>query len=225
MTSMSVFLTTLASTWHTLLPTTALLRPPQTPQNPSLTAKIANLHVHPTLETLLHILNHDLPSAHFLVRHMQAPPAVEGMLLHSILHRAEGDFRNARLWAGDVVDACEGFVPKHRGEGRRLGEEVLGKIEAGKGMDAVSLVEYVYGEEGPGGLIDAVEKWRKDGEGEEREIEERIRKECERLLEWCRSKFGEGEWLDASEAWVRHSDEVREISGEMVTGGKGFRKF
>lgn len=39
----------------------------------SLSSSIAALSLHPTLEALLHILNNDLPSAHFLVRHMQSP--------------------------------------------------------------------------------------------------------------------------------------------------------
>ena len=52
---------------------------------PELSAKIAALEVHPTLEALLHILNDDLASAHFLVRHMEVrlavPPASETRLL------------------------------------------------------------------------------------------------------------------------------------------------
>jgi hypothetical protein len=47
---------------------------------PALTSSISALELHPTLEAALHLLNGDLPSAHFLVRHMQGPPAVEGML-------------------------------------------------------------------------------------------------------------------------------------------------
>lgn len=44
----------------------------------ALTSAIAALQLHPTLEAAFHLLNADLPSAHFLVRHMQSPPAVEG---------------------------------------------------------------------------------------------------------------------------------------------------
>ncbi|KAL9097772.1 MAG: hypothetical protein Q9165_000098 [Trypethelium subeluteriae] len=77
---------------------------PISPQKPDavLTPAVSSLQLHPTIEALLHLLNSDLPSAHFLCRHMQAPPAVEGMLLHAILHRIEGDWNNSRAWVGDV---------------------------------------------------------------------------------------------------------------------------
>jgi hypothetical protein len=45
------------------------------------------------------------------------------------------------------------------------------------------------------------------------------------VLMWCRDKFGEGEWKDASSAWVKNSEEVSEMSKDMVSGGKGFREF
>lgn len=73
------------------------------PHHPDLTAAIASLQLHPTLETLLHILNADLAGAHFLVRHMQSPPAWEGMALHALLHRYEGHISNARAWYTDIA--------------------------------------------------------------------------------------------------------------------------
>jgi hypothetical protein len=214
---------TLLSIFSTLLPHTSLVHPPKKPQHAALTATIADLHVHPTLEALLHILNHDLPSAHFLVRHMQAPPAVEGMLLHGILHRAEGDMPNARAWVGDVGDACEGYQPKKKGEGEKLDEGVAKQVGGGKR----TLVEFVYGGEDPTALVDAVEVFRgkKAGAGEEERLEKRIREEAERILEWCKGKFGAGEWKDATKAWVKNSEEISKISGDMISGGKGFRKF
>jgi hypothetical protein len=220
---------TLNSIAHTLLKSTTLARPPKKPQHTSLTPQIADLHVHPTLEILLHILNHDLPSAHFLVRHMQAPPAVEGMLLHGILHRAEGDMPNARAWVGDVGDACRGFVPKHKDDGKKLDPEVMGRVGGGKDVEG-TLVEFVYGEEDPKGLIDDVETFRgkkaaESPQSEEEALEKRIRKEAERILEWCKRKFGEHEWKDATGAWVKNSEEISKISGDMVSGGKGFREF
>ncbi|KAK5410595.1 hypothetical protein LTR90_008178 [Exophiala xenobiotica] len=92
------------------------LTPPSTPHTPlSLPVSpakphipshaISSLQVHPVIEAALHLLNLDLPSAHFLVRHMQAPPAWEAMYAHGILHRLEGDIDNARAWYGDVKDA------------------------------------------------------------------------------------------------------------------------
>ncbi|KAI4246445.1 MAG: hypothetical protein LQ352_006388, partial [Teloschistes flavicans] len=81
------------------------LLPPGKPHSRVLTSSISALSLHPTLETALHILNTDLPSAHFLVRHMQSPPAYEGMFLHGILHRIEGDYDNARAWYSNVADS------------------------------------------------------------------------------------------------------------------------
>ena len=161
---------------------------------------------------------------------MQAPPAVEGMLLHAILHRCEGDMGNARAWAGDVEDACEGWVPKKKGE-ERLEKEVAQGCK-GKNEEQ-SLVEFVYGEGSKGieGLIVDVEsaRGRKDSgagtEVDETELEERIRTELGRVLEWCKKKFGDGAWMDASQAWVRHSEEVRQQSENMVSGDQGWRKF
>jgi hypothetical protein len=190
--------------------------------------------MHPTLEAALHILNADLPSAHFLVRHMQAPPAVEGMLLHAILHRCEGDIENARAWAGDVKDACEGWIPKKRGV-ERLDTDVAQSCNGDNGCENVdaekSLVEFVYGQgDGMEGLITDIERVRRRkgsgaGSEEEMELEERIRKELERVLEWCKKKFGDGAWIDASQAWVRHSEEERQKAENMVTGDQGWRKF
>lgn len=80
---------------------------PVSPRKPILasSSRISELSLHPVLESLLHILNLDLPSAHFLLRHMQAAPAYEAMYLHGILHRIEGDLDNARAWYGDVQDS------------------------------------------------------------------------------------------------------------------------
>lgn len=197
----------LQSLLQTLLPSTRLANPPHHSTYPDLTATISALQLHPTLEAALHLLNSDLPSAHFLVRHMQAPPAVEGMLLHGILHRAEGDFDNARAWLRDVQDACEGWVPKRKDSGEKLDDEIVAKMGGGKGVEG-SLVEFVYGGEGMGRLVDDVEAFRK-GKGdrkEEKELEDRGRKELERAVEWCLGKFGEGRWVDARRAWVGNSE-------------------
>lgn len=212
-----------------LIANTSLIQAPKKPQDARLTATIADLHVHPTIEALLHILNHDLPSAHFLVRHMQAPPAVEGMLLHGILHRAEGDFNNARAWISDVSDACDGYQPKHREGGQRLDSEVAEQVRS-KSHISDSLVKFIYGDDDATHLVDDVEAFRGKRqshmrEDEERQIEQRIRNEAERVLDWCRSKFGGGVWADATKAWVKNSEEINKINGDMVSGGKGYRSF
>ncbi|KAF2016418.1 hypothetical protein BU24DRAFT_481039 [Aaosphaeria arxii CBS 175.79] len=225
---------TLTSLLTHLLPHTTLLHAPS-PSSPSahLTSTISSLQLHPTLEAALHLANADLPSAHFLVRHMQAAPAVEGMLLHAILHRCEGDFANARAWLGDVGDVCAGWVAKKKGV-ERLGEDMMGRVKL-EGEER-GLLGFVYGEGSEDGgerLVDDVEGFRerckgrkgREGEKEEDEIEGRIRRELEMVVEWCRGKFGDGRWVDASSAWVRHGDEVRQVAEDMVSGNKGFRKF
>lgn len=162
---------------------------------------------------------------------MQAPPAVEGMLLHAILHRCEGDFANARAWIGDVDDACAGFLPKHRTEGQKLDEEVWGEVKRCNVEDGeVGLVGFVYGEVGVEGaleLVDDVEYFRKrkGGSGERGSLEGTVREEIERVVEWCVGKFGAGEWSDASSAWTKNSEEVQKMSDSMVAGGKGYREF
>ena len=226
---------TLDSIARTLISNTNLVHAPKKAQDAKLTAAIADLHVHPAIEALLHIANHDLPSAHFLVRHMQAPPAVEGMLLHGILHRAEGDFNNARAWISDVSDACEGYQPKKKEEGQRLAAEIAKQV-SNSCYASSSLVKFVYGDQDPVALINHVEAFRgkkssggkKSSEGKEKEgeaLEEQIRKEAESVLEWCKSKFGEGAWGDATKAWVKNSDDINKISSDMVSGGKGYRRF
>ncbi|KAJ4289728.1 hypothetical protein N0V90_011058 [Kalmusia sp. IMI 367209] len=218
---------TLPAILTTLLSTTRLAHPPSHATHPSLTSAISSLLLHPTLEATLHILNGDLPSAHFLVRHMQAPPAIEGMLLHSILHRCEGDMQNARLWASDVRDAGEGWVPKHKGE-KKLEAEVVDRIGGKENDEHSNVVEFVYenDKEEMERLIDDVGKIRTERRSQgEAELENRIRNELEKVLEWCRRKFGDGEWLDASAAWVKDSEDLRRKGEDMVSGGKGWREF
>jgi hypothetical protein len=101
------------------------------------------------------------------------------------------------------------------------------------GVRGMSLMEYVYGDdEGGDGsrLTDDVEAFRKKTSGlrtkeEEEALEKRMRSELERVLMWSREKFGEGEWKDATSAWVKNSEEVSQMNADMVSGGKGFREF
>lgn len=171
------------------------LTPPAKPTSPILTAQISSLSLHPSLEAALHILNNDLPSAHFLVRHMQAPPAYAGMFLHGILHRVEGDYDNARAWYKNVA-----------------GSEVFDEVWEG-------------GEGEARGFIGRVEGFVKKGEGEREGLERESLREIEAVVEYCRRKFGEGVMLDATEAWVRPGEGHRKMGEEMVSGGKGYRKY
>ena len=78
---------------------------------------------------------------------MQSSPAYEGMFLHGILHRVEGDYDNTRAWYSNVrdsevfmhawkygeeearafIDRVEGFVKKNQEE---LEKESLREIKA-----------------------------------------------------------------------------------------------
>lgn len=151
----------------------------QSPHDPSLSAPIADLHVHPTLEALLHVLNNDLSSAHFLVRHAQSPPAYESMLIHGVLHRIEGDYDNALAWYGNVEDSevfrsvwpdglegARGYVEKLKG--RKKGDRDEGLREESE-REIMALIEFAKGKFGTGVLRDGTEAWVEPSE-EIREI-------------------------------------------------------
>lgn len=137
---------------------------------------------------------------------MQAAPAYEGMYLHGILHRIEGDYDNARAWYGDVADSD---VFRH----------VWGEKDGGK--------------EGALGFVGKVEKLRKmkgKGEGEEGRqergvLERESARELRGVVEWCVGRFGTEAWSDASGVWTRPDEEHRKVGNEMVSKGKGYREF
>ncbi|CAJ2513274.1 Uu.00g013930.m01.CDS01 [Anthostomella pinea] len=185
--------THLTTTYHyPVLPSPSL-----SPHEKSLTHSISCLSIHPTLEALLHILNADLTSAHFLCRHMQNEPAWEAMYIHGLLHRVEGDYRNAEAWYGNVADS-----------------EVFRSCWPGPG-----------GSEEARGFIRRVEALRKEKIGDEKKLEEDSKREIERLVEWCRDKFGIGKVEDARSVWVEPSEEHRQMAAKMVVGGEGWRQF
>ncbi|KAI9831075.1 MAG: hypothetical protein M1826_003973 [Phylliscum demangeonii] len=177
----------------------APLLPPQHAHEPALSHAIASLSAHPAIEAGLHLLNADLPSAHFLVRHMQAAPAHEGMLLHGILHRIEGDYDNARAWYGDVS-----------------GSDVFARAWPG-----------AAGLEEARAWIGAVEALaQKNGRAEERAAsEQRSRREIDAVLDWCLETFGAGRWEDATKVWVRPGEKIQAMGTDMVSGEKGWRQF
>ncbi|KAI9716942.1 MAG: hypothetical protein M1812_005091 [Candelaria pacifica] len=184
----------------------APLLPPGKSLLPELTSQISSLSLHPTLEAALHILNHDLPSAHFLARHMQSPPAYEGMYLHGILHRIEGDYDNARAWYGDVAVSD---VYKKIWDG---GEEA--KVEGGedKGRE----------------FIGKVERLKKEGEGDKEALEVGSLREIKGVVEWCVEKFGTEKVDDATNApgaWVRPSEKIKQMGEDQVSGEGGARDF
>ena len=174
-----------------------LSSPSQYAHDKTLSSAIAALSLHPTLEALLHILNADLSSAHFLCRHMQNAPAWEGMYIHGLLHRVEGDYRNAEAWYGNVSDS-ECFRRAWAGDG---------------GLDDAKA------------FTRRIERLRKEKVGEKSDLEAESRREVDALVGWCKEKFGTGRMEDASEAWVEPSEEHRKIASKMLVGGEGWRQF
>jgi len=153
-----------------LLTLPAPLLPPGKAFNPALTDRISSLYLHPAVETALHLLNADLPSAHFLARHMQAAPAYEGMYLHGILHRIEGDYDNARAWYGDIAgsevfgkvwgskEEGVGFVGKVEAlNKRREGDKEV--LEGESLREIRTVVEWCVGRFGKGVFRDATRAW------------------------------------------------------------------
>lgn len=171
--------------------------PSHSPHEKELSHAISSLSPHPTLESLLHILNADLPSAHFLCRHMQNAPAWEGMYIHGLLHRVEGDYRNAEAWYGNVA---ESDVFQHVWPG----EQGLEQAKA---------------------FIRRVEKLRKEKVGDGKELEGESKREIHAFVGWCKSKFGTGRVEDATTVWVEPSEEHRKIAAKMLVGGEGWRQF
>lgn len=156
---------------------------------------ISLLSLHPTLEALLHILNNDLPSAHFLCRHMQNAPAWEGMFIHGLLHRVEGDYRNAEAWYASVAES-----------------DVFARVWPEGLADAK-------------GFVQRVEALRKQKSGSESDLKLESRREIEAVVHWCEEKFGTGRCEDATTVWVEPSEEHRRIASKMLVGGEGWRQF
>ena len=190
--------TTLYYHLKTTNPYPVLPPPSPHPSNPSLSNAIASLSLHPTLEALLHILNRDLSSAHFLVRHMEAKPAVEGMFVHGILHRVEGDYRNAEAWYGDVQES-ECF--------KAVWPEGMGGLEGGSGF------------------IRKVEALRKEGKGSLEELQRESGREFEALRDFLVKKFGLERVEDATTVWVGKSEEGKKQHAGQLVGGEGWRQF
>lgn len=209
------------TTYRTIYTHLLTLPPPLLPpghlHSTTLRASIASLSVHPVLETALHILNADLPSAHFLVRHMQSAPAWEAMYLHGILHRVEGDYDNARAWYTNVKDS-----------------DVFKSVWSDSDSDDDQAdSDDIDGNENDGfALIAEVERLRIQGKGEGArvgidvaDLGRRSRGEIERVVRFCEGKFGTGRVEDARDVWVRMGDEHKAMAEGMIVGGEGWREF
>lgn len=193
------------------------LLPPPRPHDPSLSDKITSLQIHPTLEALLHILNADLPSAHFLVRKMQSAPAVEGMYIHGLLHRVEGDYDNCRAWYADVhhEDVFVNLWGKSTHDEERDADAIKDRYRVGK----------VPAQKRARDFLDAIENLNKNGNGDRQALSDKSSWEIDALLDWCKAKFGTDKVMDARSVWVGNSEEIKKIGQDMTTGDKGHRMF
>lgn len=189
-----------ASLKHQLLSKPGPVLPPP-PSSPSqiVSHAISSLLLHPSLEAALHILNDDLPSAHFLVRKMQAPPRYESMMLHGILHRIEGDYENTRAWYRNVKES-----------------EVFGLAWGQHGLDRAM------------GFVRRVEILRKETKTKDlqevKELQDESRREIGVVIEYCENEFGTEKVEDASGIWVQDEKSAAQGS-DMVIGGEGWRQF
>lgn len=176
-----------------------VLPPPSSAPSRSLAHAISSFFLHPSIEAALHKLNDDLISAHFLVRHMQAAPQFEYMMLHGILHRIEGDYENARAWYSDVKET-----------------EVFQAVWGESGLDKAMA------------FLRRIEILRKETKHEDisevRQLQEGSRQEVKTVLEFCEKKFGTQKVEDASAIWVQDEKSIGK-SSDMVIGGEGWRQF
>lgn len=206
---------TLLSAEHVFLslPTSpATVRMPQKAQPGSL-ATIASLSLHPSLEATLHILNLDLPSAHFLLRHAQSPPAWECMYLHGILHRIEGDVQNARCWYSDVKDSeLLNHVWKASGPSW---EEFLDRVERLRDVETGRKTSDTR----------KAQTDQLDWNQERNELQRISLHELREVLSFLEDKFGTGQVLDASGIWIQPGGKVAEQANAMIVGGEGWRQF
>lgn len=232
-----------------LSPTThPLFSLPVSPRKPIIpSSRISELSLHPVLESLLHVLNLDLPSAHFLLRHMQAAPAYEAMYLHGILHRIEGDLDNARAWYGDVQDS-EVFRAVWSGMGS--GVDDLGAFPITRPESAQSEKQHGHDHDhdhdqssptNHGGsspriepiqqalsFLDQLTQARttvRSGQPAPANLIHTSIDELSRVWRFCEAKFGTQQVLDASTVWVSMADKHADIAEKMIVGGEGWREF
>lgn len=178
-------------------------------------------------------MNIDLPSAHFLLRHMQADPAWEAMFLHGILHRIEGDLDNTRAWYKDVIHSD---VFEHVwGQDDYPGRKVQDDGSATRGLDKEDSKREDRDERETSlaltrslSFLDELEQAKatvRSGRPPPDHLLEASSTEFERVLAFCEAKFGTNTVADASGVWVSMAEKHAEIAEKMVTGGEGWREF
>lgn len=174
---------------------------------------------------------------------MQAAPAVEGMYIHGLLHRVEGDYNNARAWYSDV---CEeeafanywGAVPEDPNDDRSTLEDTINSLETKKEEKRgriekskegyythTSTSQKVPAQPAARKFLNEIEQLNKHKKGDKGALSEQSREEINALVKWCVDKFGTEQVTDARTVWVQPGEEHRKMGESMVSGGEGFRKF
>ncbi|EST04822.1 hypothetical protein PSEUBRA_006127 [Kalmanozyma brasiliensis GHG001] len=103
---------------------------PQKPYSPDLRPAISSLDAPIPVRGILHLLNDDIDAAHTLVQDDDSNR--DSNLLHSILHRREGDFWNSKWWLNQF---------SHPFLGQLYAEKKLdGKVGAKQFVDMVERV-------------------------------------------------------------------------------------
>lgn len=142
---------------------------------------------------------------------MQSAPAFEGMYLHGILHRIEGDYDNARAWYSDVKES-ECYISVWGKEGcswKDVKDKDDGKSKLDRGQQ----------------FLNKVQEFKQKKVGRREELEEESRRELDTVIEWCKKKFGTERMEDASKVWVQPNSEIRQMGEDQVSGASGRRKF
>lgn len=146
------------------------------------------------------------------------PPAkVEGMHLHALLHRLEGDYANARAWYGDVAAVGGRTSFSHAWPGGR--RDVEGFLEEVRGWRMRFDGAYSRAH---GGEKDVANEGREEGYARLKRWHET---EVRRAWEWCAERYGVGKWEDASGEFCAKGGKYRDLARGQVVGGEGWRVF
>ena len=195
---------------------------------------IAALSLHPVLESILHILNCDLPSAHFLCRHAEISPKYESMYVHGILHRVEGDIDNTRAWYGNVkeTEMFQAIWSDERSEDHNIPE--IAKQGWERFLDRLERYrDRTRSRSGKGGWEQDEDKLDpsevKDWGEEEQLLRETSLWEMKQALRYLEQRFGLDQVNDASQEFLGKmesgKEEYAKVAQNMVTGGEGWRTF
>jgi len=121
------------------------------------------------------------------------------MFVHGILHRVEGDYRNAEAWYGDVKESeC---------------------------FEAVWPADEKGGLEGGLAFVRRIEALRKEGKGDLEALQEESGREFDALKDFLVGKFGLERVEDATTVWVGKSEEGKKQHAGQLVGGEGWRQF